>query len=132
MHGMVRRDVHIAWAIRDYRQGKPFGQRFQGGNRRPVLTHAGGDDQRIFRRRKNFRRFIQCIGIRRGSAGRHPTGGRLIGKIARLFGQHLARQRQVDWAPGFGHGNGYRAIDNGFDLLAVAQFVIPFDHFAQG
>ena len=127
---MIRRQAQMARPVLHDRDRKPLGEVGEGCHRGAVAAGAGGDDQRVLGRGQNARRLVDRRRVGAGRRRGKPARRHVIGKAGQRLGQYLARQRQIDRPPGLAGGDGEGAIDNGFELMAVSQLVIPFDQFA--
>ena len=96
-----------------------------------VAPGARGDDQRGLRRGEKSGGFVDSILVGTGRRGRDAARRTVVRETRDRCCQHFARQRQIDGALRLGRRHGESAVDYGFELLAVAQLVFPFDDLAQ-
>src|SRR6516162_11331328 len=54
-----------------------------------------------------------------------------VSKLIHCLRQYFARQSEINRAHGLTLGNAKRAVDNGLELLAVAQLIVPFNRLAK-
>ena len=131
MARMVGGQAQVTRAVlhdRDREAPREIGESF---DRRRVVPGAGGDEERVFGHREDAGRFLDraLVGARRG--GGDAARRAVVGEARQRRRQDFARQRQIDRPAGRGSRDGKRAVDHRFELLAVAQFVVPFDDLAQ-
>ena len=103
------------------------GERLRRGR---VLTRARGDDHRVLGRPNPVGGPVDRVWIGRGARSGQPARRAFIGEIARLLGQHLARQGEINRPPRLVHRHVDGAVDDGLQLAGVAQLVVPLDHLA--
>ena len=130
MHFVVGGQRDIARPVGDHRQREALGERGERLRRGRVLAAARGNDQRVLRRPDPIGGPVDRVGVRRGARSGKPARRALIGEIARLLGQHLARQGEIDRPARLVHRHVHRPVDDGLQLAGVAQFVVPLDHLA--
>ena len=114
----------------DHRQRERLGQRDQTRNRCRIAPQHARDDERPLGVRDQPRHRGQRLGRRRR---RHHRRLEFLGRVAEFaisLGQHLARQAQIDGAARLRHRDRKRAAHHGFELLEVAQLVVPLDELA--
>ncbi len=131
MAGVVGRQRQVAQTVLDDRDRKTLGEFGERRHRGMVAAGIGGDDQRVLRGGEDPGGGDNRHLVRRRRRGGDPARWRIVGEAGQGLGQHLARQGEIDRPLGRAGRQGQGAIDHGFELSAVAQLVIPFDHLAQ-
>ena len=121
----------MARAVLDDRDREALGEIGERGDRRRVAAGAGRDDDRVVGRPENTGGLVDRALVGAGRGGGDAARRGVIRKPGQWRRQDFARQREVDRAAGRRRGDGEGAVDHGFELLAVAQFVFPFDDLAQ-
>ena len=131
MAGMIGGDAEVTRTVlhdRDREAPRKIGERV---DRRRVASGAGRDDQRVLGRAENAGSLLDgaLVGPRRG--GGNAARRTIVGKAPQRRRQDFARQGQIDRPAGRGSRDGKGAVDHRLELLAVAQFIVPFDDLAQ-
>src|SRR4029450_923469 len=54
-----------------------------------------------------------------------------VSELSHCLRQHFPWQRKINRAHGLALGDCQRPVDDGFELLAVAQLIVPLDRLAQ-
>ena len=130
VHRVLGGEREIARPVMDNRHGKGLGELADrpGGFRGPAAVRR--DEERALRSAEQARGLLEAVRI--GGGRRGGDEGRHTGKaLPEALRQDLARQRDVDRPLRLGFGDRQGSIQHGFDLLGMAQLVVPLHELAQ-